>query len=86
MIIDELRDNNFYLTGLMSFINSGTSLLDSSIEKDEMILNFNKNLYDDQESKNVLKEVIDSINLSVEATYGIKSVSYAVENEPLNFN
>lgn len=86
VIIDELRDNNFYLTGLMSFMNSETDLIDSSIENDEITLNFNRNLYDNQESKGVLKEVIDSINLSIEATYGIKDVSYIVENEPINFN
>ena len=84
VIIDELRDNNFYLTGLMSFMNSNVSLLDSSIENDEITLNFNEYLYDNRESKEVLKEVIDSINLSIEATYGIDNISYVVENEPLN--
>ena len=86
VIIDELRDNNFYLTGLMSFMNSDVNLIDSSIENDEMTLSFNKNLYSDQDSKEVLKEVIKSINLSVEATYGIDAISYVVEDEPLNFN
>ena len=86
VIIDELRDNNFYLTGLMSFINSNAKLLDSSIEKDEITLNFDQNLYNDQDTKEVLKEVINAINLSVEATYGIASVSYMIEQEPLNFN
>ena len=86
VIIDELKDNNFYLTGLMSFMNSTTKLLDTLIEENEMVLNFDKNLYSDQDSKEVLKEVINAINLSVEATYGIESVSYTVEQEPLNFN
>ena len=86
IIVDELRDNNFYLTGLMSFMNSNTSLIDTSIEKDEITLNFDKNLYNDQDSKEVFKEVINAINLSIEATYGIESVSYTVEQEPLNFN
>jgi len=86
IIVDELRDNNFYFTGLMSFMNSNTSLIDTSIEKDEITLNFDKNLYNDQDSKEVFKEVINAINLSIEATYGIESVSYTVEQEPLNFN
>jgi len=86
LIIDELRDNNYYLTGLMSFMNVNTSLVDVSIEDNEISLNFDKNLYSDYDTKEVLKEVISSINLSIEATYGIKSVSYTVENEPLIFN
>ena len=86
LIVNELRDNNYYLTGLMSFINANVNLLDTSIENDEITLNFDKNLYNDQDSKEVFKEVINSINLSIEATYGIESVSYVVENEPLNLN
>lgn len=83
VIIDELKNNNFYMTGLMSFMNNEVDLIDSSIENDEMTLSFNEYLYDDYDSKEVLKEVIESINLSIEATYGIDAVSYIVENEPL---
>ena len=86
LIVSELRDNNYYLTGLMSFINANVNLLDTSIENDEITLNFDKNLYNDQDSKEVFKEVINAINLSIEATYGIESISYVVENEPLNIN
>ena len=86
VIIDELRDNNFYLTGLMSFMNSDVNLLDSSIENDEITLNFSRSIYNDEDSKQVFQEVIDSINLSIEATYGIDAISYVVEDEPLNFN
>ena len=85
-IVNELRDNNYYLTGLMSFMNINANLLDISIEKDEITLNFDKNLYSSYDSKEVLKEVINAINLSIEATYGIESVSYTIENEPINVN
>ena len=84
LIIDELRENNYYLTGLMSFMNNNTTLLETSIEENEITLNFDKNLYSDQDTKEVLEEVINTINLSIEATYGIEDVSYMVENEPLN--
>ena len=86
VIIEELRDNNFYMTGLMSFMNSNVNLLDVSIDQNEITLNFDKNLYDNDESKEVLKEVLDSINFSIEATYGVQTVSYTVENENLNLN
>ena len=86
LIVSELRDNNYYLTGLMSFINANVNLLDTSIENNEITLNFDKNLYNDQDNKEVFKEVINAINLSIEATYGIESISYVVENEPLNIN
>lgn len=86
VIIEELKDNNYYLSGLMSFMNSNTNLIDTSIEKNEISLNFDKNIYSDQDSKEVLKEVISTINLSIEATYGIDSISYMVESEPLKTN
>ncbi len=86
IIVEELKDNNYNLTGLMSFMNSNANLIDMSIEKNEITLNFDKNLYNDQNNKEVFKEVINTINLSIEATYGISSVSYIVDAEPLNFN
>ena len=86
IIIDELANNNSYLTGLMSFMNNKSKLKDTLIETDEVILNFDSGILNDVDSKTVLKEVTQSINYSIIANYGIKNVALNVDSEPINVN
>ena len=86
IIIDELANNNSYLTGLMSFMNNKAKLKDTLIETDEVILNFDSGILNDVDSKTVLKEVTQSINYSIIANYGIKNVALNVDSEPINVN
>ena len=86
IIIDELANNNSYLTGLMSFMNNKAKLKDTLIENDEVILNFDSGILNDVDSKTVLKEVTQSINYSIIANYGIKNVALNVDSEPINVN
>ena len=86
IIIDELANNNSYLTGLMSFMNNKAKLKDTLIETDEVILNFDSGILNDVDSKTVLKEVTQSINYSIIANYGTKNVALNVDSEPINVN
>ena len=86
IIIDELANNNSYLTGLMSFMNNKAKLKDTLIETDEVILNFDSGILNDVDSKTVLKEVTQSINYSIIDNYGIKNVALNVDSEPINVN
>lgn len=86
IIIDELANNNSYLTGLMSFMNNKAKLKDTLIETDEVILNFDSGILNNVDSKTVLKEVTQSINYSIIANYGIKNVALNVDSEPINVN
>lgn len=86
IIIDELSNNNKYLSGLMSFMNNNTNLIDTMIENDEVILNFDEKLFNDVDNKKVLSEVVETINLSIKANYGIETVVYNVDSEPINLN
>ena len=85
IIIDELS-NNKYHSGLMSFMNTNTELVETMLEADEVILNFNQSIYNDLDNKAILSEVVKTINLSIEANYGIETVVYNVDSEPINLN
>lgn len=85
IIIDELS-NNKYHSGLMSFMNTNTELVETMLEADEVILNFNQSIYNDLDNKAILSEVVKTINLSIEANYKIENVVYNVDSEPINLN
>ncbi|MBQ4634010.1 MAG: GerMN domain-containing protein [Bacilli bacterium] len=85
IIIDELS-NNKYQSGLMSFMNTNTELVETMLEADEVILNFNQSIYNDLDNKTILSEVVKTINLSIEANYKIENVVYNVDSEPINLN
>lgn len=85
IIIDELS-NNKYHSGLMSFMNTNTELVETMLEADEVILNFNQSIYNDLDNKTILSEVVKTINLSIEANYKIENVVYNVDSEPINLN
>ena len=86
IIVDELANNNKYLSGLMSFMSSDTTLIDTMLETDEVILNFDQKIFNDIDNKVILEEVVNSINLSIKANYGIKTVVYNVDSEPISLN
>ena len=67
-------------------MNNNTNLIDTMIENDEVILNFDEKLFNDVDNKKVLSEVVETINLSIKANYGIETVVYNVDSEPINLN
>lgn len=79
IIIDELTCSHIYETNLMSFLNYNTRLLNYELTDDVLTLNFNNFLFDDENSKSILEEVIYSISLSVRDNYDVKEVIFTVD-------
>lgn len=83
IIIDELTCSHIYETNLMSFLNYNTKLLNYELTDDVLTLNFNNFLFDDENSKSILEEVIYSISLSVRDNYEVKEVIFTVDGKEI---
>ena len=83
IIIDELTCSHIYETNLMSFLNYNTKLLNYELTDDVLTLNFNNFLFDDENSKSILEEVIYSISLSVRDNYDVKEVIFTVDGKEI---
>ncbi len=82
VIIDELSTSPIYETNLMSYLNTNVSLIDYSLEENQLKLNFNDSILSDN-SNHILEEVIYTISLSVEDNYGVEDVVFLVNNEEI---
>ena len=65
----------------MSYLNYNTKLLDYNLTENEIDLNFNEYLFDSNENKKVLEEVIYSISYSVMDNYNVDKVNFFVNSE-----
>lgn len=83
IIVDELASSNYSSTSLMSFLNSNAVLLSEELEDDKLSLVFNQYIFSDNITENILEEVIYTINLSIEANYDVKEVSYIVNDKEI---
>lgn len=83
IIIDELTSSHIYETNLMSFLNYNTKLLSYELEDDILTLNFNNFLFDDENTKSILEEVIYSISLSVRDNYDVSEVIFNVDGNEI---
>ncbi len=83
IIIDELTSSHIYETNLMSFLNYNAKLLNYDITDGTLTLNFNNFLFDDENTKSILEEVIYSISLSVRDNYNVKEVVFNVEGKEI---
>ena len=82
IIIEDLTSSNTYMTNLMSFMNSNTKLLKTNINNNTMELTFNSYILSDFNDSNILKEVIDTVSLSIKDNYDVDEVVfYALDNE-----
>lgn len=86
VIIDELSTSPIYETNLMSFVNSNVSLIDYSLEKESLKLNFNDSILNDTTNNHILEEVVYTISYSMEDNYNIKDISFSVNNEEIYKN
>ena len=86
IIIDELASSPIYETNLMSYVNSNVSLIDYSLENEQLKLNFNDSIFSDDMNHNILEEVVYTISLSMEDNYHVKEVSFLVNNEEIYKN
>ena len=85
VIIEELSTSPIYETNLMSFLNSNVSLINYNLENDKLSLNFNDYIFND-DSDNILEEVIYTISFSIEDNYNIKDISFLVNNKEIYKN
>lgn len=83
IIVDELSSNNLYKTNLMSYLNNNTKLLSVNEEDEKMILEFNSNIFNDMDTKDILEEVIYTICLSINDNYDVKEVVFNVDNKEI---
>lgn len=83
IIIDELTSSHIYETNLMSFLNYNAKLISYELTDDVLTLNFNNFLFDDENTKSILEEVIYSISLSVRDNYDVKEVIFTVDGKEI---
>ena len=85
VIIEELTTSPIYETNLMSFLNNNVALIDYNLENDKLSLNFNDYIFNN-DTNNILEEVIYTISLSIEDNYNIKDIAFLVNNEEIYKN
>lgn len=83
IIIEELASSSSYNSNLMSYLNHNTELLATKQEDDCLFLTFNEYIFQDFNERNILEEVIETICLSVEANYDVKSVVFQVGDQKI---
>lgn len=83
IIIDQLTSRMSYNSNLISYLNSNLELLDYSFNEDQLDLNFNQYLFDNEDNKKVLEEVIYSISYSVEDTLNVSNIKFFVNNKEI---
>lgn len=86
IIIDELSSNNLYKTNLMSFLNSNTKVLSVNEQDNVLTVDFNEYIFNDINTKDILEEVIYTINLSIKDNYDVKEVIFTSNNEEIYKN
>lgn len=83
IIIDELASGPSHGSNLMSFLNSNTKLLATEQEVDTLFLKFNEYIFSDMDEKNILEEVLYTIELSIAENYDVKEVIFEVEDQEI---
>lgn len=83
IIIEELASGPTYGSNLMSFLNSNTKLLATEQEVDTIFLTFNEYIFSDMDEKNILEEVLYTIELSIADNYDVSKVVFEVENKEI---
>ena len=86
IIIDELSSKNLYKTNLMSYLNSNTKVLSVNEQDNILTVDFNDYIFNDIDTKEVLEEVIYTINLSIKDNYSVKEVILTVNNQEIYKN
>lgn len=81
IIIDELSSS--FKDKLMSFLNTKTTLLDYKLEDHIMKVNFDENIFNSLEEKDILEEVLYTISFSIRDNYEIDEVIFQVNNEEI---
>lgn len=83
IIVESLKSSPIYNTNLMSYLNSNTELLETTLENNILDLHFNTYIFSDADTKNILEEVIYTICLSIQDNYDVDQVVIHVDNEEI---
>lgn len=83
IIINELSSSNTYTPTLMSYLNSNTEIVSTSIDKDTLNVEFNDYIFNDVVDQTILEEVIYTICLSIEDNYDVNNVVFSVNNKEI---
>jgi len=83
IIIDELASGPTTGSNLMSFLNSNTKLLATEQEVDTMFLVFNEYIFSDMDERNILEEVLYTIELSIADNYDVNEVIFQVDDKEI---
>ena len=83
IIVDELSSKSLYKTNLMSYLNSNTKVLSVNEQDNILTVDFNNYIFNDIDTKEVLEEVIYTINLSIKDNYNVKEVILTVNNQEI---
>ena len=83
-IIIEQLSNQKTSKKLMSYLNSNIKLESSNIDNDNISLVFNDYILNDGDEQDILREVIDTICLSIGDNYKVNTVSFNVGNQEIN--
>ena len=82
--VEQLK--SLYKTNLMSYLNSNTKVLSVNEQDNLLTVDFNDYIFNDINTKEVLEEVIYTINLSIKDNYNVKEVIFTVNNQEIYKN
>ncbi len=83
IIVDELSSNISYESNLISYLNYNAKLINYNFDEGELDLNFNEYLFDNENNKKVLEEVIYSISYSIKDNYDVSKINFFVNNKQI---
>jgi Sporulation and spore germination. len=81
IIIDELSSN--FQDKLMSFLNTKTTLLNYEYKNNIMKVNFDENIFNSLEEKDILEEVLYTISFSIYDNYNTNEVIFQVNDKEI---
>lgn len=84
VIIDELSNSpTGNLNSLTSYLDVSTILNNYELKDNTIKLNFNNMILSNTSNDKILEEVINTVGLSMESLYGVKEVSFYVDDEKI---
>ena len=84
VMIEELSNAPLADSNLMSYLNVGTKLIDYKQEENKLSLNFDSSIYNSSDKKEISKEVINTIGLSMINEYNVEEVIFLVGNKEIS--
>ena len=83
IIIEQLTIGSLDKSNLMSYLDSNTKLLDTNISENTVKMVFNEYIFNNTDTREILDEVITSINLSIRDNYDVNEIIFDYENKEI---